>query len=385
MKNNTIQPKVKIVFDRKNIATSSTAKDKKKGLVQIEIYWNRKRKYISTGVYVYTNQWSENGLHHVVASSNAQEYNKTIQNAIDYIYEKIQDSSQYGTYDNLFTDNFFDIGSEILLEDYMMKVFDSFVVSPNTHNTYIFKTHAVARYGKFPPLKQIKQSDLHKFEMYLINERKNKQSTIHQIMSGLNQVFNQAMSDGIIKQNPMEFFRTPRGKSKERIYLTEEWIKKIKNAKLNTRFVKSRDMFLFQCYTGISYIDLETLNKSMFSHENGSWYLTRKRQKTSIRYRIMILKPALEIIKRYDFSFGKINRFTYLNQIEKIGTIIGYPFKLTSHVGRHTFATWALSNGVPIEIVSKMLGHTNINTTQIYAKILAKDVEAQFKKLDQLF
>lgn len=385
MKNNTIQPKVKIVFDRKNIATSSTAKDKKKGLVQIEIYWNRKRKYISTGVYVYTNQWSENGLHHIVASSNAQEYNKTIQNAIDYIYEKIQDSSQYGNYETLFTDNFFDIGSEIRLEDYMIKVFDSINVNKSTHYSYMCKVHIVAKYGKFPPLKQIKQSDLRKFENYLINERKNKQSTVHQVMSGLSHAFRSAMSDGIIKQNPMEFFRTPRGKSKERIYLTEEWIEKIKNAKLNTRFVKSRDMFLFQCYTGISYIDLETLNKSMFSCENGSWYLTRKRQKTSVRYRIMILKPALEIIKRYDFCFGNIKKSTYLWQIEKIGTIIGYPFKLSSHIGRHTFATWALSNGVPIEIVSKMLGHTNINTTQIYAKILAKDVEAQFKKLDQLF
>ena len=58
---------------------------------------------------------------------------------------------------------------------------------------------------------------------------------------------------------------------------------------------------------------------------------------------------------------------------------------VTSHVGRHTFATWALSHGVPIEIVSKMLGHTNIKTTQIYAKILAKDVDAQFERLDKLF
>lgn len=77
--------------------------------------------------------------------------------------------------------------------------------------------------------------------------------------------------------------------------------------------------------------------------------------------------------------------YTYHHRLQRIAKAAGITKHVTSHVGRHTFATWALSHGVPIEIVSKMLGHTNIETTQIYAKILAKDVDAQFERLDGLF
>ena len=99
----------------------------------------------------------------------------------------------------------------------------------------------------------------------------------------------------------------------------------------------------------------------------------------------MLLKPAAAILAKYGGTLPKLVSFTYHRRLQRIAKAAGITKHVTSHVGRHTFATWALSHGVPIEIVSKMLGHTNIETTQIYAKILAKDVDAQFERLDGLF
>lgn len=144
--------------------------------------------------------------------------------------------------------------------------------------------------------------------------------------------------------------------------------------------------------TGISYIDIKNLTTDNLENINGSWWIVAKRKKTNIPFRVMLLDSALKIIERYE-PFRNDNRLfhmhanTYMNRALKvIAKECGIDKPLSFHCSRHTFSTLALSKGMPIESVSKILGHTKITTTQIYVKIttdkLENDISAFGEKLE---
>ena len=153
-----------------------------------------------------------------------------------------------------------------------------------------------------------------------------------------------------------------------------------------------QDIFLFCCFTGLAYADVQKLKRSeIIEGSNNELWIITKRQKTDITSRIPILPTALEIINRYKdnkecelkgtvlpvLSNQKMNSY-----LKEIADKCGIHFNLTFHIARHTFATTVtLSNGVPIETVAKMLGHRNLKTTQHYAKILDKKISEDMKKL----
>lgn len=180
---------------------------------------------------------------------------------------------------------------------------------------------------------------------------------------------------------------------KEREFLTDIELKNIENLITSIeRLAAVRDLFIFSCYTGISYIDIMSLTKdSIFIGIDGNRWLMAKRNKTGVPFKIPIL-PAVEIlINKYknhprtelnnnlmpNISNQRLN--TYLKEIADLCDI---KKNLTFHMARHTFATTVtLSNGVPIETVSKLLGHTKIATTQIYAKVIERKVSEDMEKL----
>lgn len=155
-----------------------------------------------------------------------------------------------------------------------------------------------------------------------------------------------------------------------------------------------KDMFLFSCYSGLSYIDLKelTTNQIVKGIDGKEWIYT-KREKTQQSVKIPLLESAKGIIKKYQeqhlketkevfpvISNQKINKY-----LKEIMNSIGIRKKITFHSARHTFATVVtLSNGVPIETVSKLLGHTKISTTQIYARVLENKLSSDISKLDQI-
>lgn len=176
-------------------------------------------------------------------------------------------------------------------------------------------------------------------------------------------------------------------------HLTHEELKCIEGLHLKSKRLKTvRDLFVFSCYTGISYIDLMLLSDGSIvkGMDNSNWIST-KRQKTRNSVKIPLLLKALEIIEKYRhderslvngtlfprISNQKIN--SYLKEIAQLGKINK---NLTFHMARHTFATTVtMANGVPIETISKMLGHSKLTTTQIYAKVLEKKVSDDMQLL----
>ena len=146
----------------------------------------------------------------------------------------------------------------------------------------------------------------------------------------------------------------------------------------------ARDLFIFQMYTGMAYADTQAFNIADYAYVDGHWQRTAERIKTGVPYVSRLLPPAVEVLQRNSFRLPQLSNQKYNVALKNLGDAAGIRKRLTSHMARHTFATWALQHGVPIEIVSRMLGHTDIAMTQRYAKVLAEDVTAQFTALESV-
>jgi site-specific recombinase XerD len=197
-------------------------------------------------------------------------------------------------------------------------------------------------------------------------------------------------------KNPFANYKS-KVKEVDRVYLSEEEIQEIINKDFGTdRLSLVRDIFLFSCFTGLAYIDVKNLTKSHISIgiDGEKWIFTH-RQKTESASKIPILPVTQMIIDKYAnhpqannqdkllpiLSNQKMNAY-----LKEIATVCNINKELTFHIARHTFATTVtLTNGVPIESVSKMLGHKNLRTTQHYAKVLDKKVSEDMKILKDKF
>ncbi|WP_316753893.1 site-specific integrase, partial [Pedobacter gandavensis] len=182
-------------------------------------------------------------------------------------------------------------------------------------------------------------------------------------------------------------------KKVDRVYLNEEEIKMIANKSLaSERLAQVRDIFLFCCYTGLAYVDVKNLKRGdiVTGIDGGKW-ISINRQKTNVPSRIPLLPAASTLLNQYQNNRMCLNTGLLLpvssNQkmnsyLKEVADFCGIQKQITFHIARHTFATTVtLLNGIPIESVSKMLGHTNIQTTQHYAKILDIKVGADMAAL----
>ena len=144
---------------------------------------------------------------------------------------------------------------------------------------------------------------------------------------------------------------------------------------------QSRDLFIFQMYTGLSYSDAEAFDISQYRKDGDTYTHIGERIKTGVSYVSQLLPPAIRVIEKYGMKTPQIENHVYNRALKSIGMSAGIKIPLHSHLARHTFATWMLRHGVPIEHVSKMLGHTNITQTQRYAKIVAADIHDDFERI----
>ena len=203
-------------------------------------------------------------------------------------------------------------------------------------------------------------------------------------------VIKEAIADGILTFNPFWGYETERPK-RELKYLTEQELNLLMTTPLNNaRLYIVRDLFLFSCYTGMSYGDMCMLTKNdMVKDENGTLWIHTSRKKTKVEYDVPLLDVPLQILNKYCgvdpngkllpmYSNSDVNKY-----LKTIASICGINRKLVFHMARHTYATEiTLSHGVPLETVSKMLGHTRVETTQIYAKITDDKISSDTIKLD---
>lgn len=268
----------------------------------------------------------------------------------------------------------------------------------STHKRYITIQHKVelflkAQYGRTDIL--LSDIDIHfisEFEYFLKTKEKVSHNTTCKYLILFKRFTNLALTHGWLDRNPFAGYRI-KTKEKERGYLTAEEIELLFSKEITIpRIAQVRDIFIFSCYTGLAYSDVKKLAAEHLSVgiDGQKWIITN-RTKTDRRSAIPLLPRALQIVGKYESHARKTGMLLPVlsNQrmnsyLKEVGDICGINKLLTFHLARHTFATTiTLTNGVPIETVSKMLGHTNLRTTQIYAKVVDTKISFDMERLKE--
>ncbi|SDX56262.1 Site-specific recombinase XerD [Hydrobacter penzbergensis] len=225
------------------------------------------------------------------------------------------------------------------------------------------------------------------FDYYLKHNDGNKHNTVVKYITNLKKIVNMAVTNGLLLKNPFVEYKSAY-KDVERVYLTLPELKAIEQKEFKMERLRLvKDLFLFQCYTGLAYSDMAKLTDKDISTgvDGGKWIIIR-RKKTDVRSAIPLLPMALTILGRYQ---GKETKLLPCYAIQKFNSYLGeiadhceVNKNLTSHVGRRTFATTvALANGVSIETISKILGHSSTKITHQYALVTDLKVSEEMKQL----
>ena len=225
------------------------------------------------------------------------------------------------------------------------------------------------------------------------HQRKMGHNTAMKHLQRLRKMVTMAYHHEWIPKDPFVRFKSSYVK-KRREFLTREDFQSIEDFQSSiNRLNIVKDIFLFSCYTGLSYIDITKLTMDNIGMDfDGNQWIETERQKTKTALKIPLLNQAKDILKRYQGHPKTVHSKTllprYSNQklnsyLKEIADFCGIKKHLTFHIARHTFATTiTLTNGVPIETVSKLLGHTKLATTQIYARVVDKKVKDDMAMLN---
>lgn len=217
-----------------------------------------------------------------------------------------------------------------------------------------------------------------KFDSFLKNKRGNEIGGVFNRHKHLRKLVRIAIKNGKLSVNPYEDFKIEKVKARIH-FLSEEQLTDMENLKLDSiGLLRSRDMFLLSCYTGLRYSDVVALTKDNFKYLKGQKHIVVKMKKTKKIVEVMLIEKANKIIDKYFVddknlliqSNPKVNGNLKL-LAEKIE---GLDFNLTYHIARHTFATYLVNRGASIFNVSKLLGHSSIKETEVYAKVVSKSL-----------
>lgn len=372
--------------------------------VMARIYLNSERLSIgSTGISVNAKSWDKEkerlkGRSTEALSTNLQLDN--IQNGLQNIFRRLEFS------DELSLER---IKSEYLGKkedvDTFMTLFEKYnndvrqqvgyTKTPATLQKYEacrkhFKAFLKSKYRRSDlKISELTVLVIHDFELYLRTAGKQNQNTANKTLKTLKTIVLFGKGIGVIHHDPFrnhQFTSTP----VDRGFLSEEEVMTIATKDLSEipRLELVRDIFVFSCFTGLAYIDVANLKpEHIVTLDDKEWIITR-RQKTKVESNVLLLDVPKSIIAKYEgqttregMLFPILSNQKMNSYLKEIADVCGIKKNLTFHLARHTFATLCLSKGVPMESVSKMLGHTNIKTTQIYARITNKKIEQDMMEL----
>jgi site-specific recombinase XerD len=231
------------------------------------------------------------------------------------------------------------------------------------------------------PLKEVNYQFLCDFEAYLLSQHGYARNTIVTILKKFRHIIELGINKDWIYKNPFREYNL-RWQEVPRGYLTQEEIDTLIDFQFEKKpLEKARDIFIFCTFTGLSYKDVKNLTyDNIQSSFEGKLWIKGRRKKTDVEYKIPLLNIPKMIMEKYrdkakdNLVLPVYHAIIYNKHLKEVGKACGITKRMSSHLARHTFATLTLTRGVSIESVSKMLGHSNINTTQIYSKVTENKV-----------
>ena len=354
--------------------------------------------------------WDAKGNRAKGKSIEARDINHALDNITAQIikhYQRISDREAYVTAE-MVRNAYQGIGSEYetLLGafDKDNATFQKRVGTDRVKGTYMARVRARNHVAAFIKA-NYKRSDLSmleltpdfikEFAVFLSTDRGLQNGSIWTNCMWLKGVVMRAHFNGLIPRNPFaQFHISPN--IKEREYLTEEELKTLMTHEFaDAKLSYIRDIFVFASFTALSFVDVKGLTTDDIVEVNGEKWILSKRHKTKVPFQVKLLDIPLQIIKRYEefqtdkSVFPNLNYWSICKPLKKMIKECGITKDISFHCARHGFATLALSKGMPIESVSRVLGHTNIVTTQLYAKITTQKIDHDLTmfgdKLNQSF
>ncbi|WP_297101660.1 site-specific integrase [Draconibacterium sp.] len=364
-----------------------------------------KRVDLSTGLFIQPKHWSDAKGRVKDRAPNAY----TVNERLDKLKTEIQDyyNQLRSSGEEFSVSTIKDYLLEVDNKTGVLEVFDYYLesmlaktggYSKETYKHYKSSRKRLAtfikdRYKKNDyPVQTIKFGFLDAFDVYLKQKYKVHQNTAWNYHKHLRRVLNLAISMEHISINPYKKYKVGLAPTHREI-LTSDELDRLEQKKIQIkRLAIVRDIFVFACYTGLSYSDIHKLNKNHLHKgiDKKDWIII-DRTKTDTRCRIPLLPKAKQLLDKYSeyptnensgkllpvLSNQKMNGY-----LKELGDICGINKDITMHIARHTFATSVtLANGVPIETVSKILGHSSLKTTQIYAKVLDQKISEDMDML----
>lgn len=386
-----IIPQIKFVFDRKHQASNSN-----KGVIDLRITFNRKQKFITTGVKCFPGEWD--AARECIKSLNSQEDNamllKIKKRALKIIGEMVDaENIDLNAIPSLIKQK----DTDITFEDYIHKRMKAKQVSDYTKKAYHVFFSRFTEWGKMQYFRDITETNIRKWDEYLHTvtweekdrfgkkvTRKYSQASIGSMHKNLKVFINDAMVDGYVKDNPYSTKRIKIDKGSTRIdkFLTKEEIEKIESADMPTRsLTEARDLFLIQVFTGLSYVDLMLYDFTQCRNASDYAVFSGYRSKTGVLFTFVLTPKAKLILERYDYQLPKLPNQKYNVKLKLVADAAGIDKQPTSHDGRRSCGYMLLNAGVPIGVVSRILGHSSIRQTeQAYARLLDDTIAEEIKK-----
>jgi site-specific recombinase XerD len=378
----------------------SKGKLKNEGPIYMRVKGLDKRLNISTGICQPSSDWDKKKERFKLKHPNAYNLNCTIQQMEDKIWSYIEEKTKKKEQITSDVIKNFLKGKE-KPKDTLLTAFDYFIsnhcqsLNKGTKKHYISSKNKIitflcSKYDKNDmELEYLNFAFISKFKVHLEQHYKNNPNTINKDITRLKAVLNYAIKLEWLSTNPFNSYRSTTVPTVKSVLNLDDINKIERYTPKSETYNIVKDGFLFMCYTGLSYSDLQQLKKDNIQTTiNGNKIIKISRKKTSEYCMIPLVSKALSIIEKYSNNPFVVNNGCALpvisNQkmndyIKEIVEELGITKTVSCHVARHSFATNALELGVPIETVSKALGHSSIKTTQIYAKITESKLCSDFR------
>lgn len=381
-------PRVEVVYDYKHEAAGD-----KPGTVWVRVYFSRtRRKYISTGVRVCVSEWSDE--YHVINRPDALQLNTMIVEQVEkckaMLAESLHEDKPEPDTRQMKVDrsdaSFMDwLGEAVEQDPY---------INDDTRKHHRTTHRLVCEHGKMRRFEHVTEKNLRDWLKWIAEREvmkpldgkmhpvKISQGTVRDHWKRLSKYLRLAVKDRRIPATAYDCIKVDRGEEALREHLNDAEIEKWLNTKMTTPCLEmARLRFIVQMGCGLAYKDFMTKDFSRAENVNGRWCLVDRRSKTKKEFFTVILPFAVEVLEMWNWEIPPISNVDYNKFLDSVAIACGIQKHVTSHIARHTYACYCLRHGVRIEAVQRTLGHKNIKTTQIYARLVGMDVLDAFDAL----
>lgn len=377
-----INPILTFVFDRKHQATA-----RKEAPVELRIAYNGKSKYISTGVRLLPKQW-RNGT--VTNREDMLEIQRSLDLMMKNVRKAINDMADTGEL------NTSEIKSRVKRMMADERSFMEYMEERTRVRTYGKSKDTIERYDRFLKwmrswgqmifFADVTDANILKMDEKLRSTGMKNYSKWNNYHRFLNSFILDAVDDGYLRRNPYKWLHIQKDKTKGiEKYLSPEELMRIETAEMPTESLERvRDLFVFQTYTCLSYVDLASFCIDKAEEKDGMKIYTARRGKTNQEFSFVLLGKASDILEKYGGTLPVISNVKYNEYLKVVAQSAKIDKPVTSHWARHTGATLLLNNGVDMEVVARILGHASTKQTrETYAKLLDDTIVKEMSKFEK--